>query len=474
LLHSVLSSIGYDVKMLFLKVNGKKTRDEYKERSKKLFKNEIDHVTDKEIEIMERYVLGYKPHMVAVSLVSSNFELYKKIYERMRTWGNFKTVLGGWQPSLSPERCIDHCDILCVGEGEEVLPELAEALSEGKRIDGIKNLWIRKNGKIIKNDPRPLVSDLNALPNFIFDNNLAAYIEDDRIAYEDPYMSNTRYGVIAGRGCPYRCTYCSNSYMSRIYPKWSSVRHRSVDRVMEELVEVKKRLPKVERINFYDEVFMPSKEWIRKFSERYKQEIGLPFYCMFYPGRCDDETAKLLKERVSLDGVWLGVQSGSERVRREVFKRYHTNEDVLKQAGIFHKHGINVRYDFILDNPFETFAESLESINIMLKFPQPFSLNLFSMKFFPKTEITSMALAEGLINEEELDDRRSNDRHNYMVSMSDDNSDSNFVNYLATYISFLAFESKLKKNEITEIINDYAVHRKIEPIKDKVRPFLRA
>lgn len=262
--------------------------------------------------------------------------------------------------------------------------------------------------------------------------------------------------------------------MKNIYPKWSKARYRSVDHLMRELAEVKKKLPKITRINFYDEVFLPDKAWLNEFAERYSREIGLPVYCMFYPGRCDDETAKLLKEKVMLDGVWLGVQSGSERVRREVFKRYHTNEEVLNQAVIFHKYGINVRYDFILDNPFETFTESLESIDMMLEFPQPFSLNLFSMAFFPGTEITTMALDSGFITEEDLNDCCLTDQHNLNVSMNNTNSDSQFINYLARYISFLAFESKLKKNEITEIINDYAVHRKIEPIKDKVRPFLRA
>jgi hypothetical protein len=145
---------------------------------------------------------------------------------------------------------------------------------------------------------------------------------------------------------------------------------------------------------------------------------------------------------------------------------------VLKQAKVFHKYGINVRYDFIFDNPFETFKESLESINLMLEFPQPFSLNLFSLKYFPNTEITSMALEAGLISENELDDHLLTDQHNYMVSMNNTESDSNFINHLSTYISFLAIESKVERKEIEKIINDYIVRKDIEPVKNKVAPFL--
>jgi len=474
LLHSILHHRGYDTKMLFLKVYAKKTRDAYKEGLKKSFKHETDYVTNKEFDILERYILDYKPNIVAFSLVSANFSLYRRIYRKIWDRGSFKIVLGGWQPSLNPERCIDYCDILCIGEGEKVLLELVDRMYNGQKIDNIENLWIRKDDDaIIKNNVRPLIDNLNAQPNPVFDNNLSAYIENDEIVYEDPYMSNTRYGIIAGRGCPYRCTYCSNNYMAKnIYPKkWSKTRYRSVEHVIAELVEAKEKLPKIERINLYDEVFLPNKVWINEFADRYKREIGLPFYCMFYPGTCDDETAKLLRDAM-LAGVWIGVQSGSERIRRDVFKRYYTNKDVLKQAKVFHKYGLNVRYDFIFDNPFETFKESLESINLMLEFPQPFSLNLFSLKYFPKTEITSMALEAGLISENELDDHLLTDQHNYTVSMNNTESDSNFINHLSTYISFLAVESKVERKEIEKIINDYIIRKDIEPVKNKVAPFL--
>ena len=83
-----------------------------------------------------------------------------------------------------------------------------------------------------------------------------------------------------------------------------------------------------------------------------------------------------------------------------------------------------------------------------------------------------MALEAGLISENELDDHLLTDQHNYMVSMNNTESDSNFINHLSTYISFLAVESKLEKKEIEKIINDYIVHKDIKPLKNKVAPFL--
>ena len=124
--------------------------------------------------------------------------------------------------------------------------------------------------------------------------------------------------------------------MCQIYPNWSKIRYRDINKVIEELREVKKRLPSVERINFYDEVFLLQDKRISEFADKYKREIGLPFYCMFYPGTCSEEKAKKLT-KVGLAGVWLGVQSGSERVRREVFKRNYTSEILWKQIRILGK-----------------------------------------------------------------------------------------------------------------------------------------
>ena len=83
----------------------------------------------------------------------------------------------------------------------------------GQKIDDIDNLRIRQDNGIIQNNIRSLIDNLNDLPKHLFDNNLSAFIENDEIVYENPYMSNTRYGIIRGRGCPYRCTYYSNRYM---------------------------------------------------------------------------------------------------------------------------------------------------------------------------------------------------------------------------------------------------------------------
>lgn len=407
-LQAVIRQKGYASNILFLKINRKKIGGEQR----------LNILTERELKLFENFILEYKPDLIAFSLVSSNFTLYKKIYLRIKDLGDFNVIVGGWQASLNPEKTIEHCDMICIGEGEEAVAEAVDCLYFENGLENVRNLWIKKDGgRILRNLVRPLITDFDKIPNIYFDESEAYYIENDALTHGDPYRDNTRYGTMIGRGCPFACTYCSNSYMAnKVYPKeWSKIRYRSIEHVLNELHTVKKCLPKVERINFYDEVFLVKGEYGKNFFDRYKKEIGLPFFCMFYPGTCNEETGKFLAE-AGLQGVWIGVQSGSERVRREVFKRHYTNDAIKQQSEIFHKYNVSVRYDFIFDNPFELPEETEATIKLMKELPTPFSVNPFSLKFFPNTEITKMALENGLITQSQLDDERLDDHHVYFVT----------------------------------------------------------
>jgi len=331
-------------------------------------------------ELLTKLLKRLKPDIVGFSLVSLNFALYKKLYEGIRKSGKFKILLGGWQPTLNPEECLPYCDSLCRGEGEGIILKIIEDLGNNEA------------SKIYTEALKPV-----SYPTFKFSNECSYVIENGKLKSKEPYFENSRYGTMIGRGCPYHCTYCSNNYMFQVYPGWSKRRYRDIDKVIEELREVKKKLPNVERINFYDEVFLLHDKRIAEFMDKYRREINLPFYCMFYPGTCSEEMAKKLT-KVGLVGVWLGVQSGSERVRREIFKRNYTNAALWKQIEIFQKYNISIKYDFIFDNPFETKKEFMETIELIRKLPKPLLINMFSLKFFPNTEITKMALERGIID----------------------------------------------------------------------------
>jgi anaerobic magnesium-protoporphyrin IX monomethyl ester cyclase len=474
-LHSTLIENNIDAHMLFFKVKSKYFKIHHDEQLKKSFKGDINNASDHEIDLLVEYIKSGKFDVVGFSLVSSHFKMYQRIYAKIKNIDGMVIVLGGWQPSLSPEQCINYTHYLCIGEGELPFYELIVRLANKQSTDNIENFWINRNSTVIKNPVRPLTRDISSFPIPLFDHKYSHFIENNELIHYEPYFDNIRYGTFIGRGCPYHCTYCSNSYMANtIYPKsWSKIRYRSIDHMKREMLVVKEKLKHVQTINFYDEVFTPKLDWIREFFSWYQQEIKIPFCCFFFPGTCSDEKCRILAN-AGLRGVWMGVQSGSQRVRKEVFKRVYTNERILDQARIFHKYEVSVRYDFIFDNPFETFEESLESIYMMLELPQPFSLNLFSLKYFPNTEITKMALKAGIINTSHIDDHQENDQDTYYIREDVENLDDRFIDHLALYISYMSRDPLLHKQKdmIIRLIDDYKITKDITPVKKLLQPFL--
>jgi radical SAM superfamily enzyme YgiQ (UPF0313 family) len=146
-----------------------------------------------------------------------------------------------------------------------------------------------------------------------------------------------------------------------------------VDNVIEELRWIRGLYPELGYLAFYDDIFTLNKKWLREFAPRYRDEIGLPFWCYTYPGHCDDEIAALLKE-MGVDHVQVGIQSGAERTLREIYNR--PDPDLVGvTARILDKHGIPLRYDLIAGNPLETEKDHLATLEVLLDLPEPFRLN---------------------------------------------------------------------------------------------------
>ena len=444
-LHSTLVNAGFDTKMIFLK-SDQRTREEQLVSSP-------NPITDKEIELFTDQVSILNPDIVGFSLVSAHVPIVKKLADYlyfMRYKG--KILLGGIHPTILPEDSIQFSDMICRGEGEQPILDLAYCLSEGRDPYKLNNFWFNEDDVQIKNEMRARTKYLDQNPVPIFRDEDCYIIDNDIMAHKDPYRENTRYGIMVFRGCTFKCSYCCSSYLSKLYngPK---LRGRSPEHILSELIKVKKELPKIECINFYDEVFSIAWPMLPEFLEQYKKLINLPFYCEFYPGLVKEEVLIKLKD-AGLKGVWLGVQSGSERTRREVFFRNYTNDIVLRDANLFHKHNISVRYDFILDNPFETLEDKLDTISLMMKLPLPYTTNLFSLSWFPNTEITQMALERGYITEDDIEGKKQKSFNNWVVRLDDKSKSEEdiFIDSMANMIAYSASKGSIPEQWINDNI----------------------
>ncbi len=334
-----------------------------------------------------------KPGLLAFSVMTNQFDYCARLAAWVKErWSDVPILFGGHHPTLAPDEVIDipSVDMVCLGEGEEALVELVDRMSKGGDFSDVRNFWIKRDGEIIKNDIRPLHGDINALPFMDID----IYHLNERFEHSDITLH-----IMAGRGCPYQCTYCCNPAVVRFYKgKGRVVRTRTIDKVIEELKYHLKKYPRISYVGFQDETFTLNKKWVLEFCEVYGEEVGLPFSAMVRADTLDDEVFKAMAD-AGCDLVRVGVESGSEWLRSNVLKRHMTNEQIINAFDMAEKYGVRTGAFAMMGMPYET-PEMVEETIALLRRCNPNHLQLSIFYPLPGTELYDVCRREGFMTEE--------------------------------------------------------------------------
>lgn len=380
----------------FLKKSGHQTDIVFDSQifSKGVFRsNMVSEFFDVKSEIA-REVLLLKPDLIGFSVFSINYQRSLALAKEIKKISScIPIIFGGIHPTSVPdvvikEKCVD---FVCVGEGEHALLELLNSYKNNIENLNIKNIWFKRNNKIIKNVIRPLVENLDLFP---FPDKLLFYKTQPK------YIRND-YVCLSSRGCPFACSYCGNSIYQNVYQGLGKHnRRRSPENVIEELVIAKKMYhPKV--VHFIDDVFAQDENWLKKFASLYKKKINLPYHALTHARFLNLSMAKLLKK----SGCFLvefGVQTASELTRTKILNRYETNEEIRKAADVCHKIGINLAIDHIFYLPGEGVEHQIESLKFYNEL-RPKNIFYFDLQYYPRTGITKTALDMKIISSKAIE-----------------------------------------------------------------------
>ncbi|MBI5050231.1 MAG: B12-binding domain-containing radical SAM protein [Nitrospirae bacterium] len=301
------------------------------------------------------------------------------------------TIFGGIHPTLFPQ-IIEHpnVDMVCIGEGEETLAEIADILPAIDGLRDIKGVWFKRGNAIQKNDARPLIADLSKIP--VPDRSL--YIKYSLLD------KNPSKHFMAGRGCPYSCTFCYNDSLKKIYSgsKFLRLRHRG--HLLNEILYAKKH-SRLETIVFDDDTFTTNRRWLEDFLNHYKREISIPYICNVRVEHVDDELVRLLAESGCFR-VCMGIECGSELIRKNVLKKNFTNDDVIRAAKIIKDYGIKILTNNMMGIPDETLDDAMETIkiNVRIKTDYPWC-SIFQP--YPQTPLADYAASKGYLKSMDVD-----------------------------------------------------------------------
>jgi len=357
----------------------------------------FESFTQQDFDALTEKCAELAPDMIGIS-VYSNFLQYairitKEIKRKLK---KCLIVWGGIHPTLNPEESLAFADVVCRGEGEQAIVDLLFCLQEGKDIKNIDNVYLRRDHEILKNSVR-LINDLDSIP-WPDSSTDRKYILKNGTIHPLQKMPNF-YSLMTSRGCFFTCSYCSNQALKDVYENYR-VRRRSENNVLEELRAAVENNPNLDRMFFYDDIFTFDLTWMRSFATRYKEEIGLPFFCYTHPQFVNDEMIKTVKD-AGCNLISMGIQGCSTKVRK-IFNRQASDEEIVKACRIINKYRFDEFYLDIIFSPFENLEDRLEGLKLLVNLPKPFYVSMHSLSFFPKANITDHALQEGLISEKDI------------------------------------------------------------------------
>ncbi len=341
--------------------------------------------------------------LIGINSFASTSKRAARIIKFLKNKTKVPIVYGGVHATISPEDCIKYSDIVCVGEGEGAILDLANAIEKNKKIDKIKNLWIKKEDKIIKNPVRNLVDDLDTLPLPDYDIEDHYILENNKIRKFTEYDIGGQIFFLTGRGCPYGCDYCSNSLLNELYKgkRKKILRWHSPQYIIKGILYFKNRFTSLGYFDIRDDTFSlrPLND-IKKFCELYKKNVNMRFKCLGDPKTINDEKINLLVDAGCTD-IIIGIQ-GSERINLEVYHRNQKDENVFNSAKIINKYKdkLAVMYDVITSNPYEKPEDIINMIRLLQKIPKPYYLSVNNLVFFTGSKLYEKAKADGIIKTE--------------------------------------------------------------------------
>ncbi|MEK7584811.1 MAG: cobalamin-dependent protein, partial [Patescibacteria group bacterium] len=302
-----------------------------------------------------------KPAIVAFSAVMGLHTLLLDAHKRLRreVGRSVKTVIGGpfatFRPQLINE---EDFDAVGIGECDDAWPELLDAWLNGKPDDGIPNILTKENAsRVLKKSLmagwqvdhshlRDRVSAMDDLP----------FMDRELIYPNTAFKHRYKRAMMAGRGCPFRCTYCFEHEWNAMYKgKGKVLARHSVTRLCAELRQLKEQYD-TRFIMFKDDVFPvfnPDIEWLEEFAEVYPREVGLPYHCSLRAELVNEPDSRKLTllKKSGIGSMTMSIESGNDFSRKYIIIRQMEDEDMRSSFAKARELRINTFSNTILGLP---------------------------------------------------------------------------------------------------------------------------
>jgi radical SAM superfamily enzyme YgiQ (UPF0313 family) len=320
-------------------------------------------------------------------------------------------VVGGVHPTMVPEAVMSDgvWDHVGVGECEDALLQLVTRIERGESPSDVSNFLSWMGGARPAEAERAPVSETHWVRNSV-----GEFPDFARLPLPDYELFDTAritaqkhgwFGLMTSRGCPYRCTYCLNhkivdryrDELGRGTSQLGFFRFRPPERMIEEIRFVLARYPDVATFILDDDLFTLNAEHAIAFANAYRAAgFTVPWVVNSHVNRLDPVMARALAEG-GCKILKLGIESGAERVRREILKRFMTDDDILETVRVADEVGLHSSGFVMVGLPYETREERWATVDLLARsLIGRFRTSIFYP--FPGTESHALAVQGGFVD----------------------------------------------------------------------------
>ncbi len=331
-------------------------------------------------------IMSRNPDLVGISAVTPTVKGGYAIANMIKEEDpDIPVVMGGPHVSFMFEEALANgADYVVIGEGEETTRELVSFLEEGEGdIKGIKGLaYVDVDGYVRVNQPRPLIKNIDELPE-----PARHLLPMDKYTLFDKPIKIIH--IMASRGCPYGCIYCTTSYFwGRRY------RVRSVQKVVDEIERAMEKY-KTNIVVFSDDELTLIKRWVYALVDEIKARgLDITFTCGSRVSSINPDMLRRLKS-VGCTTIYYGVESYKDEDIEKIGKRIKI-EQVVNAIKWTREAGIESAGSFILGFPWQTVEDMKNTVRFAKKLGVDYAQFTVATPY-PGTPLYYQAVKDNLI-----------------------------------------------------------------------------
>lgn len=303
---------------------------------------------------------------------------------------NTLVVLGGKHVSVVPEDVYNGqppvFDVSVIGEGEETLLEIMQALEQhGSKqalladpfaLDNIRGIAFQRAGSLVKTPPRPFIRDLDSLPFPARD--LLPFHRYKPVG--NRYKRLPAFSMVAIRGCPYPCTFCSEAR--------TTVRFSSPARVVAEIEHLIAQYGAKE-ITFWDDTMTVNKKWMYELCDRIiEKQLDIVWSCFAAINTITPELLAKMK-RAGCWNIFYGIETTDETLKQHIrIQKFGSDLQVKEIIQQTQAAGIEVRAAFMVGLPGETPEMAMKTLSLAILLEPDYAQWNYTVPY-PGTELWS-------------------------------------------------------------------------------------